>query len=171
MFSFVYIGVVGGSRYTANSGGVGYLCLPQNPQWLKFNYSASWVSWMASVEYIVEDYGILPNNLHGKRAVCARCYTESRPAVMMIPARTSCDAGWTREYYGYLMANQETAYRNPSNYACVHNTPLSYEHSCRNYGGGLEFVNADCDGRATIDECEHGQYVNNRQLTCVVCTR
>ena len=147
-----------------------FLCLPLNPQWLTYNTGSTHVSWMRSVEYISEDYGIFSSTIHSKRAVCARCFTQSRPAIMMIPARTTCPAGWTREYYGYLMASQEN-YAHPSNYICVYYSPSYYTYSSPNYGGGLTFVNADCDGNASIDECGTGEYVNNRQLTCVVCSR
>jgi len=43
------------------------------------------------VEYQSFGYGNVP---------CARCYTETRSAVMMIPAKRSCPAGWTQEYEG-----------------------------------------------------------------------
>ena len=148
-----------------------FLCLPRDPQWLTYNTGSTPVaSWMRSVEYISKDYGIFSSTINQKRAVCARCFTQSRPAIIMIPARTTCPSGWTREYYGYLMASYE-GYAHPSNYICVYYSPSYYTHSDPGQGGGLTFVNADCDGEGTIDECGTGEYVNNRQLTCVVCSR
>ena len=37
-------------------------------------------------------------------ALCAVCYLPTKNTVLMIPAKTSCPSGWTREYYGYLMS-------------------------------------------------------------------
>ena len=50
-------------------------------------------------------------NIHAIRgtddhnAPCAVCYASTRVAVFMLPARTSCPTGWTREDYGYLMSD------------------------------------------------------------------
>ena len=37
-------------------------------------------------------------------ATCAVCYVSTRETQLMLPAKTSCLASWTREYYGYLMS-------------------------------------------------------------------
>ena len=79
-------------------------------------------------------------------------------------------ANWQREYYGYLMASQES-HDHPSSDVCVDNTPEFLPHSSPLYGAGLAFVIADCDTPATLDECDSGEYVHNRQITCVVCYR
>ena len=72
------------------------------------------------------------------------------------------------------MASQES-HKHPSSYVCVDNTPEFWPHSSPFYGAGLAFVIADCDsqagGQATLDECDSGEYVHNRQITCVVCSR
>ena len=68
------------------------------------------------------------------------------------------------------MASQYNNER-PSSYECVDNTPEFCTHSSPLYGAGLAFVMADCDTTATLDECDSGEYVHNRQITCVVCYR
>lgn len=165
------VGVMGGNPHTAIGGGVGYLCLPLNPQWLSFNYSALDVAWMSAVEYESQNYGLFPNSVDNTRAVCARCYTEERPSVMMIPARTSCPDAWELEYYGYLMASRGNRNESPSNFVCVHYSPITRPYSSPDQGATLEFVNADCSGDGSIEECADWQYIPNRQLTCAVCSR
>ena len=147
-----------------------FLCLPLYPQWLTYNTGSTHVSWMRSVEYISEDYGIFSSTIHSKRAVCARCYTQSRPAVMMIPGHYTCPTYWTREYYGYLMAGEDGQVH-PTNYICVYVSPSYYPLSDTNDGGRLHFVIADCSGGGSIEECSSGKYVHGRAITCVVCTR
>jgi len=46
------------------------------------------------------NYGIFPNSANQQNVPCARCYTENRPALMMIPAKRSCPSGWIKEYEG-----------------------------------------------------------------------
>ena len=152
-----------------------FQCLPMNPEWLSYNTSvhdpnAHLVSKISSVEYFTKDYNIFPSLVNDRRALCAQCYTQTRPAVTVIPGRTSCPLSWTREYYGYLMASYEH-YLHPSSYICVDKDPESRPHSNSGYGGGLAFVSADCEGEGTLDECSTGEYVDKRQLTCTVCSR
>ena len=170
----IFTGIVGNANHATTGGGVEFLCLPLNPEWLKYNVTTNRYSYMQATHYSTGDFGIFPNNYAGERTVCAQCYTELRSAILMIPARITCPAEWQREYYGYLMASQ---YINdhPSSYVCVDNTPEFWPHSSPLYGAGLAFVIADCDGQdgksATLDECDSGEYVHNRQITCVVCSR
>ena len=133
--------------------------------------SASLIRWYSiSVSVLL----IFPDNYFGEKVVCARCYTELRSAILMIPSRITCPANSQREYYGYLMASQEN-YDHPSSFVCVDNTPEFLPHSSPLYGAGLAFVIADCDGQdgksATLHECDSGEYVHKRQITCVVCSR
>ena len=48
---------------------------------------------------------------------CAQCYVPTRTAMIMIPAKTQCPSGWTREYYGYLTSDREIHKR--SSFNCV----------------------------------------------------
>ena len=125
---------------------------------------------MRATHYQTGDFGIFPDNYFGERSVCARCYTEMRSAIPMIPARITCPANWQLEYYGYLMASRES-HKHPSSYVCVDNTPEFWPHSNPLYRLTLAFVIADCNTPATFDECDSGEYVHGRQITCVVCSR
>ena len=51
------------------------------------------------VEYEIYKSGIFPNTAYNQNVACARCYSE-RSAVMMLPARSTCPAGWYKEYEG-----------------------------------------------------------------------
>ena len=84
-----------------------YQCMPLDPQYGKTyggnGGTGSWAgTWMTGVEYQTAMYGSYPKAAHNQNAPCARCYTNNRPAVMMIPAKKDCPDSWTKEYEGTL---------------------------------------------------------------------
>ena len=101
----VYSGRTGGSRY--NHGGGAYpQCLPMDPNYLR-SISGNQLSraHMYGAEY--ETATDSSSHLHGRNNLdmpCAVCYVTQRSTVYMLPAKYTCPSGWTREYYGYLMA-------------------------------------------------------------------
>ena len=58
-------------------------------------------------------------------------------------------------------------------FECVDDSPEYLSGLGSNYNGALfYFVRPDCSSTGTIGYCQpSGNYVNNRQLTCVVCTK
>jgi len=75
--------------------------MPFDPQYNRvYTGSGFEGSSINGVEYQTERFGIFPNSAYEQNVPCARCYTENRPALMMIPARRSCPSGWTEEYEG-----------------------------------------------------------------------
>jgi len=95
---YIFSGFAGGQFYKTTGGGTNYQCLPPDPQYNKAqNFDGSL---MSGAEYQTGHYGIFPDSAHDKNVPCARCYTENRPALMMIPAKRSCPSGWTEEYEG-----------------------------------------------------------------------
>ena len=165
------LGIIASASAGATGGGVDFLCLPTNPEWLSTT-SVSYFNQIGSVSYQHNGY-IFASYTDNKRARCAQCYTNSRPAVMMIPGHYSCPTYRTREYYGYLMASEESR-NHPSRYICVNSNPSYLSYSSSSYystSSYLTFVRADCSGSGTLDECSSGEYVHGRVLSCVVCSR
>jgi len=81
--------------------------MPTDPQYSKVYTGSIYGSWIYGAEYESGSYGIFPSTAHDQNVPCARCYTENRPALMMIPAKRSCPFGWTKEYEGnqqYIIA-------------------------------------------------------------------
>ena len=60
--------------------------------------------YIAGVEYQSHSYGVFPNEAHDNNAPCAVCYADSRPSVMMIPAKRTCPDDWQMEYEGIQSA-------------------------------------------------------------------
>ena len=159
----LYEGITGGEWYDHTGGGANYVCLPKVPQYLSTNTPSAIGTSMYGTEYqFVND--ILPGKSQ-HNAPCAVCYTSTKSVKLMIPARISCPSSWTIEYKGYLMTNHYN-YKNNAVYECVDENPESIDGSEANTNGALfYFTVSTCNGLPCPP------YVNNRAITCVVCTK
>ena len=107
-------------------GAANYLCMPNDPQYtLTYQSGVQGYSYVYGTEYEGDLSGCEQHN-----APCAVCYVSTQNAVIMIPAKTTCPSGWTREYYGYLMSERTSNHR--SMYECVDSSvesiPVSQSH-------------------------------------------
>ena len=157
----LYTGRVAGVYYTSKGGGANYLCLPNDPEYnIKTNPLPKYYSTVYGTEY---QYPLVGTNEHD--VPCAVCYATTRTAEVMIPAKTSCPSGWTREYYGYIMSesNLQGVYRNQ--FICVDKDQVSIPGSASNINGNLIYhTRAACRGI----QCP--PYSSKEVLTCAVCT-
>ena len=159
----VYEGITGGSFWD-HGGGANYVCLPakEDPQYMSTHVPPHY-SYMHGTEYEHVN-GIFPGK-HSHNAPCAVCYSSTKTVKLMIPARITCPSSWTIEYKGYLMT---THYGHKKNtvYECVDENPESIPGSSANTNGALfHFIRSTCNGLPCPP------YVNNRAITCVVCTK
>ena len=158
----LYEGITGGNIWNSTGGGANYVCLPKVPQYMSTDVPSGY-SYMYGTEYENVN-GIFPGKFYHD-APCAVCYTSTKSVKLMIPARTSCPSSWTIEYKGYLMAERNTHASNKV-YECVDMDPESIASSqSNNHGSILFFTQSTCTGLPCPP------YVNNRAITCVVCTK
>jgi len=86
-------------------GGVNYQCMPPDPQYNRAYTGGSFEgSLMSGSEYQTNQFGIFSNSAYQQNVPCARCYTENRPALMMIPAKRWCPSGWKGNYIVVLVS-------------------------------------------------------------------
>ena len=109
-----------------------------------------WVKWATS--------------LNNHFVPCAVCYASTRVAAVMIPAQYTCPSSWTREYYGYLMAQ----------YYGYHRTTFEYvDQSSQSIPGSVGNTNGDVfhhvEVKCTGIPCP--PYDTQKEVTCVVCTK
>ena len=107
----LYAGRAAGSFWTEQGGGANYLCLPEQPENSTYTAgSQGGRAYLYGAEY--QTGGGVDNgpfqSVYQHNVPCAVCYAPTREAVVMIPAQLTCPSSWTREYYGYLMANRNT---------------------------------------------------------------
>lgn len=82
----------------------------------------------------------------------------------MIPARTSCPSSWTREYYGYLMANAEEYVR--TMFECIDVNSQSATGVGQDSDGALFYFT-----ESTCNDISCPPYADGREIACVVCTK
>ena len=158
----IYSGRAGGSSYNQKGGAANHLCLPDDPEHLRNASGVQGHSIMNAIEY-----RILPphplQHVHHRNVPCAICYAVTRATLLMIPAKTSCPAGWTLEYAGYLMS--ENAAHERSTFECVDKDPESLPGVSDDTEGQFYLVEPNCSGFCCPP------YDGEKELTCVVCTR
>ena len=106
--------------------------------------------------------------LHGRHNTdvpCAVCYVAQRSTVYMLPAKYTCPTGWTREYYGYLMAEYHGG-SHRSQFTCVDVALKPVPGSAANQNGLLFHFT---EGRCGSLPCP--LYDESRELSCAVCTK
>ena len=160
----VYSGRTGTTWAHDIGGASNYICMPNDPQYtLAYQPGVQGHSYVYGTEYegdLSRNFGREQHN-----APCAVCYVSIQHTVIMIPAKTTCPSGWTREYYGYLMSDNKINYR--AMYECVDKDMESIAGSQNHADGGHFYhVEARCN-----DGMPCPPFNSERELNCVVCTK
>ena len=157
----MYKGRAAGSPSHHKGGGTDLLCLPENPEFLASrNGGHRAIVNQAEYETIT---GPSFQKLHDHDVPCATCFSSQRGAKIMIPGKTTCLKGWTREYYGYLMTDYKDHRR--TTYSCVDVTAEAVPGTAKNCNGALLYHVEVQTGALP------SAYINGNELTCVVCTK
>lgn len=159
--TLVYAGRTGVTLVNDQGGAANYLCMPDDPEYtLSFQPGVSGFNFVYGTEYEVP---LVPGrgNLN---SACAVCYIPTQNTVMMIPAKTTCPAGWTSEYIGYLMS--EARLHRRTMYECVDMDLQGVPGTESDVPGGHFYhVEGHCNGLSCPP------YNSDRELNCVVCSR
>jgi len=159
-------GRTGGGYHNNPGEGSNYVCLPMNPKYLKYDGNLHGMSSMYGTEYKVPKFNPFSTmNLDDSDAPCVVCHVKTRSSKLMIPATYQCPSAWTREYYGYLMAERHD-HKHSSEYICVDRDAEAVPGSHQpKLGSALYTVDGQCGSLPCPP------YVLGRELTCVVCTK
>ena len=165
----LYAGRAAGSYYRQKGGGANYLCLPEQPQYSTYTAGVQeGRAYLYGAEYETGGnnqprFGPL-SSVDEHNVPCAVCYASTRETAVMIPAQLTCPSSWTREYYGYLMAERHNHHR--TMYECVDQSPQSVPGSVANTNGAVFYhVEVKCNGIPCPP------YDTQKEVTCVVCTK
>ena len=162
----VYSGRAGGSDYTHSGSGSNPQCLPLDPNFLTpISGNQAYRALMYGAQYeTLTDSNSHVHGRHDTDVPCAVCHVSNRTAVYMVPAKYTCPTGWTREYYGYLMAERHSHKR--SQFTCVDTEFKSVAGSSADLGGLLFYF---VEGRCGSLPCP--PYDSTKELSCAVCTK
>jgi hypothetical protein len=151
------------SAYHGSSGsGYNRLCLPRDPGFGFQHYDSD--SDTAEIYGSEYETGSAPSaqsrTVSSSPIPCAVCEAV-RGSVLQVSGSTQCPTGWSREYYGYVMANYYSNYK--GEYVCV---DVAMEKGDGNYNQNQDrwyIAETYCEG---ISCPPHVQY---REITCAVC--
>ncbi len=164
-FCYFALDYFGGSSYAHKGGGSNYVCLTRDP--IYKTYQSGHQTHRARIygaEYESFSTGIYPSSLFEHDVPCAVCHVTKRASQMMVPGRNVFPAGWTREYKGYMMAEQYD--HNRSMFTCVDEIPDYKQGTRASLNGALfYFVEGVCGSLP----CK--PYIEGHELTCAVWTR
>ena len=164
----LYSGVAAGSFLTERGGGSNYLCLPDVPEFLNTTSGIQELrTRLYGAEYETVDSPTPDlDSLKDHNVPCSACHTSARGDVIMIPGRVTCPDSWTREYYGYLMAEYHNHHRNSFECVDVVNAETVPDSAVSHNGALFYFTElASCNGI----NCP--PYSEGSELACVVCTK
>ena len=164
----LYAGRAAGTNHQDKGGGANYLCLPVHPQYSTYTAGIQGGrAYLHEVEYETGGSGETGplRSLNDHNVPCAVCYASTRETVVMIPAQNTCPSSWTREYFGYLMA--EALYHHRSTFECVDQSAQSVPGSIADTNGALFYhVEVKCSVGIPCPP-----YNTQKEVTCVVCTK
>lgn len=153
----LYTGLMAGHRKGEN-GGTNFLCTPRTG----VEYNTKFVPGIQRLNIIYgTEYRTALNAASHHNVPCAVCLAAGRTTTIMIPARITCPVG-RREYYGYLMAQNQDY----GTYECVDIALQFHDGSYHHVEelAQLVPVEASCTGLP----CH--PYMNHKEMSCVVCT-
>ena len=157
----VYAGRAGGTWYQHKGGAANYLCMPDDPDYLRYQPGVQGYNYVYGAEYQSTNGPLAA--VYNHNVPCAVCYASTRVAVTMIPAKTGCPPTWTLEYSGYLMSKVLWNDHFRTMYECVDKNPDSIPGSASDTNGALFYhVEANCNGMACPP------YDPQKELTCAV---
>ncbi|KAH3845135.1 hypothetical protein DPMN_087408 [Dreissena polymorpha] len=157
----VYTGQAAGGHYTHPGSGE-YICLPSDPEYDQYNdVSDPTRSLMYGAEYETQSNPAF-SNLHQNDVPCAVCLARGK-TTLMIPGRTTCYSGWSKEYQGYLMGELHS--HHGKGYVCMDKYAEPLHSSVADLNGALFYM---VEGRCGTLQCS--PYVEGREIACVVCS-
>jgi len=164
--SLIYKGYAASGHYSHKGGISSQLCLTDKPTFADGDVSDGDQNGalLYGTEYETSSYGIKSlKALNDFDAPCAVCL-KSAAISLMIPGTINCPVSWNKEYQGYLMGAHYTHASREA--VCVDIEAEKVNSSSANEEGNLWYpTEAECGALPCPP------YVQNRELSCVVCTK
>ena len=159
-----------GSLRDLTGGSSNYLCLAGDPTWDYYEDGIQGVCSVYGVEYEFNTHdashrtNFFGSDIYNDDAPCSVCHT-TRATNIMIPGRNTCYVGWTKEYSGYIVTDNN-GLTHGTEYICLDRRPdVAIGGKISDNENLLYLVEANC-GKTL--ECP--PYVHGRELACVVCS-
>ena len=165
--TLVYAGRAAGAKYNTKGGTSDTLCMPETPQYLSTDTTATAVANLRGVEYDPLGTSSTPLNhvLHAN-IPCAVCHTDTKLSGLTVPAQDTCPNGWSMEYNSYLMTELERNERGRKNTLCVVQDAEAVPGTLAETDPAVVYLM-----KATCDGLPCPPYNTNMALPCAVCSK
>ena len=165
--TLVYAGIAAGTKFNMKGGTSDTLCMPETPQYLSTDTTASFAALLHGVKIQTQGTASTPlNNVLQADMPCAVCHTDTKQSVLTVPAQYTCPNGWSMEYTGYLMTELERSDRQRKNTLCVDKDAEAVPGSQADTNPAVIYLM-----RATCDGLPCPPYNTNMALPCAVCSK
>ena len=140
IFKLSLLGIASGDYYNTKGGAARYLCMPEVPV---YDEAVAGVSatraYLYAAEYEMNDGPLA--HLFNHDAPCAVCRVPERSVVLMVPGRNDCPShSWTREYYGFLVANRQYSGWRATEYICLDRNAQTLPGTSADTNGALLYL-------------------------------
>jgi len=163
----LYTGYAATSRWNETGGGANILCLHNTPETTV--KTSSYGTKLFGIEY---DFNASPfsttnhvaGNFYYNDMPCTVCHVQKRSHQLIIPARHTCPAGWTKEFAGFIVSSW---YKNTkTSFYCLDSAPEAISGgSARNDTAYAHPVDVQCG------PIPCPPYAQGNRLACVVCSK
>jgi hypothetical protein len=164
--TLVYSGIMGGAQSGQSGSGSNLLCLTSDPTWDEFDPGDQLGALMYGAQYKTSGGG-LPSKvgLNNFDVPCAVCLKDTTSMTLLMPGTNVCPAAFATEYKGYLMASSYNQQQN-NTFICVDRDMEALPGTVFNNPSALLYPT---EGECGSLPCP--PYVQDRELTCCVCTK
>jgi hypothetical protein len=150
-------GIAGGKLYSHTGTATNRLCLTRSPEFDGTPVPGT-VGYLYGGEY--QDIG----NHHDHDVPCSVCLAP-QSVTTMFPATLTCPHGWTKQYSGKLVSERHN-HASASEFVCLDGEPENDDSGEADTHGNLFYLVATVCGSLPCPP-----YVNNKIVTCVVCSK
>jgi len=159
----LYHGVMSGTLWTIKGAGANFLCMPVHNSYygapLLYRNRIRGNTFIQPVTYA--------HPLKGRdffhQIACAVCQANYKTSTVMIPGRSACPAGWTRQYYGYIMTEYGGNDNSRYQFECIDKNMIPAASGKKHGGVALRKV-------GTSKGMPSG-YRTNKEVNCVLCAK
>ena len=163
----LYSGFAATGGHTENGGGANLLCLTGEPNYdIVTSDADEGGARLYGATYVTRAYGLRAHfsSLESSLISCAACFVADSHTALMVPGRRECPSRYLSVYRGYLFSAHYTEKK--VNWICIDEDA---KNSGSRSGATAKLYPTEIECGSILCNHSRGGYVQNREVSCVVC--